>query len=283
MRKNEFYIGYLPKAPGTLARWLRGIIAVLLALLSLVAVFVAGNQQPFAETYFEYGKSTQLKGVVSLTPVPRLIVKTGVDLKGQAVTKSILLVNFGKSGAAEIFYNVEKTSGRPLTALEFTLQGSLIYGEGKVVFELTDRHASVLDYVPLNQPYSPVKMNDLGEQSIYGEIIDPKCYFGVMKPGFGKVHRSCAIRCISGGISPVMVTKNENGYKQFILLTADNSATSSHKISKLAGKPLTINGQLTQMDDWLVLHYNEQELAKIQHQKFVAGPLLPHQGITICN
>lgn len=41
------------------------------------------------------------------------------------------------------------------------------------------------------------------------EIIDPKCYFGVI-PGKGKIHRSCAIRCISDGIPPVLATTDKN-------------------------------------------------------------------------
>jgi len=30
----------------------------------------------------------------------------------------------------------------------------------------------------------------ISKMTLQGEIIDPKCYFGVMKPGKGKIHRS---------------------------------------------------------------------------------------------
>jgi len=39
-----------------------------------------------------------------------------------------------------------------------------------------------------------------GEFDLVGEIVDSKCYFGNMNPGNGKVHRDCAVRCMSGGI-----------------------------------------------------------------------------------
>ena len=283
MMKNDFYVGYFPKAPKPLARWLRRVIATLILVFALLAIFVAGNQGRFARTNFEYGQPTELKGVVSLSPVPRLIIETGRNRQGIAMTKSILLVNFGKSGVMEIFRQVEKESGRPLADLEFTLSGSLIYGEGKVVFELTGQRASILAYTPLAKPYAPAMVSDLGTQSIDGEIIDPKCYFGVMKPGFGKVHRSCAIRCIAGGISPVMATKDDEGHKQFILLAGKNNTSNNDLISRLAGKPLTISGQLALVDDWLVLNYDEQALAQIQNQALLAGPILLDQGITLCN
>ena len=263
--KNEFYIGYIPKAPKTLAKWLRKIMIALLVLFALVSVFVASSQDRFAQTNFEYGQYTQLKGIVSLKPVPRLIV------------------NFGKSGVIPLFQNIEKTTGKPITDLEFTLNGTLIYGEGKVVFELTDQQASILDYTPLNQSYYQPRTKELGEQSVYGEIIDPKCYFGVMKPGFGKVHRSCAIRCIAGGITPVMLTTNKNGDNQFILLTPNNNLKDVHHFPNLAGKKLTIRGHLSQLDDWLILTPQELKSTHIHHQNPLTSYPPPDTEITTCN
>ena len=45
---------------------------------------------------------------------------------------------------------------------------------------------------------------------VKGEIVDPKCFFGVMKPGEGKPHKDCAIRCILGGIPPVLKVTDES-------------------------------------------------------------------------
>ncbi|MDN5215281.1 hypothetical protein QQ020_24595 [Fulvivirgaceae bacterium BMA12] len=297
MKENDFYVGYLPKAPRSMSKWLKAVIAGLLLLPGFVALMVAGNQHRFAATNFEYGQLTELTGVVSLEPVPRLIVEAGRDQRGGVITKSVLLVNFGKSGVETIFRNLEKELGRPLTNFEFNLRGTLIYGEGKTVFELTDQEASVLGHKILDKAYVPVKTVALGEQSFEGEIIDPKCYFGVMKPGFGKVHRSCAIRCIAGGISPVMATKNENGEKQFILLLADKGKTKWPLISRLAGKPITIKGELKQVDDWLVLHYDDQLLYEAasfpiipnesdklaREPKLLAGPNALDANIVLCN
>ena len=69
------------------------------------------------------------------------------------------------------------------------------------------------------------KVKDLGITKIKGEIIDPKCYFGVMKPGEGKPHRDCAIRCILGGISPMLAVKNEKGEANYYLLASSDGGS----------------------------------------------------------
>ena len=61
---------------------------------------------------------------------------------------------------------------------------------------------------------------DLGEHTLRGEIVDIKCYLGVMKPAHGKPHRSCAARCISGGIPPVLMVKDRDGDTNYLLLVS---------------------------------------------------------------
>ena len=61
-------------------------------------------------------------------------------------------------------------------------------------------------------------VKELGTFQLNGEVLDPKCYFGVMKPGHGKPHRDCAIRCIAGGIIPVFWVRNEKGEADYYLI-----------------------------------------------------------------
>ena len=60
----------------------------------------------------------------------------------------------------------------------------------------------------------------LGERTLVGEIVDSKCYLGVMNPGSLTPHRACAIRCISGGIPPVLLVHQTNGTALYFLLTS---------------------------------------------------------------
>lgn len=51
----------------------------------------------------------------------------------------------------------------------------------------------------------------LGEFTLQGEIVDSKCYLGVMRPGNTKTHRACAVRCIAGGVPPVLLVRDAQG------------------------------------------------------------------------
>ncbi len=62
---------------------------------------------------------------------------------------------------------------------------------------------------------------DLGAVTLTGEIVDTKCHLGVMNPGEGKVHRDCAVRCISGGAPPVSGADQEGDTRLLLLTGAD--------------------------------------------------------------
>ena len=68
----------------------------------------------------------------------------------------------------------------------------------------------------------------LGGATLAGEIIDPKCYFGAMKPGEGKIHKACATLCLRGGIPPMFMTTDEQGRHVYYLLTKPDGRGSNH-------------------------------------------------------
>ena len=96
--------------------------------------------------------------------------------------------------------------------------------------------------------------------TLQGEIIDPKCYFGVMKPGKGKIHRSCAVRCVSGGIPPVLATTDHNNISQYYLLTSLNGAPINESVLPFIGKPSEITGIVEKMEDWYLLKINPDDI-----------------------
>jgi hypothetical protein len=90
---------------------------------------------------------------------------------------------------------------------------------------------------------------DLGEVQLTGEIVDSKCYFGVMNPGAGKVHRDCAVRCISGGIPPAFLVRDGSGKTVTILLANWKRALLEH-----IAEPVTIRGRLSRAAGRLTLY-----------------------------
>src|SRR5262249_34230834 len=89
---------------------------------------------------------------------------------------------------------------------------------------------------------------DLGEAQLTGEIVDSKCYFGVMNPGNGKVHRDCAVRCISGGIPPAFLVRDANGQTATLLLVNWKPDVLNH-----IAEPITIRGRLSRSSGRLTL------------------------------
>ena len=104
---------------------------------------------------------------------------------------------------------------------------------------------------------APPAQVPLGRQRLRGEIVDSKCYFGVMKPGQGKAHRDCAVRCISGGAPPAFVVRAagpEGGERTLILLLVGSDGSSiGSRILDLVAEPVEIEGEVSRLGDQLVL------------------------------
>jgi hypothetical protein len=70
---NEFYVGYLSKAPVGIARRIRASVVLLFILAAIAAVVFARVQRTFAPSVFEYGKVRTFEGTIDATPISILI------------------------------------------------------------------------------------------------------------------------------------------------------------------------------------------------------------------
>jgi len=243
---NDFYVGYLPKAPTALARFVRKVI-IALGLLALTAALVlVVGQMPFANSAFEYGKLRSFDGVVVTRPFRTLLVARPGDVGQQDKYSRYLLVAPGKHGADDL---VAGFGGQHVR-----LQGQLIYREGETMVEITPGSITVLDGTPVDQEPA----HDLGVVSLTGEIVDSKCYLGVMNPAQGKVHRDCAARCLSGGIPPIFVTTD--GRQEFLLVGVDGRALERDALREFIAEPISIRGDLLQLGDSRLLKIDARTL-----------------------
>lgn len=257
---NDFYVGYISKAPPAFAQTVKITVATLLLIIPLIAFVLAKNQQDFPSSQFEFGSMSQLEGIVSSKPVPNIKIINGKDIYGNTVYQSIPMVSFGKFGAESVVYKWEKELGKPLHELKLTIEGTLIYRDGKSFFELTNRTKSLLkisnDLAEFDSLALVPHIEEFGSVTLQGEIVDPKCYFGVMKPGEGKPHKACAIRCISGGVPPVFVVTNERGESNYYLIRGENGQMINQEVLDYIAEPVTLRGSLAKHDDWFVVYVN---------------------------
>ena len=227
---NDFYVGYLPKAPTALARFVRKIIIGLGLLAVTAALLLVVGQMQFANSVFEYGKLSSFEGIVVTRPIPTLLVtRPGQVGQGDKYSR-YLLVAPGKHGADDLVAGFDGKQVR--------LQGQLIYREGGTMVEITPGSMAVID----NAPAVQATTRDLGTVTVTGEIVDSKCYLGVMNPGQGKVHRDCAARCLSGGIPPIFVTTD--GHEQLLLVGLDGRALGRDVLREFIAEPIQIQGEL---------------------------------------
>ncbi|MEL7003229.1 MAG: hypothetical protein AAFN93_10915 [Bacteroidota bacterium] len=257
--EKEFYIGYMPNAPKSFSSRNKVVVIFILVLIPIVTFLLVSGQKGFPNSQFEFGNLVELEGVLFKEPIPILKVKTGEDAFGKDIYQSIMLINFLKYGADELLKGYEEKISNPLNQTKVKVKGTLIYYNGVTLLELTDQENALIDYGPIDGPALSQTNNVLGNAELSGEIVDPKCFFGVMKPGEGKPHKSCAIRCIAGGIPPVLMVKNDQGHANYIILKGANGEYINQQILPYVANPIKLSGNLMKVDDWLVMETSEDQ------------------------
>jgi hypothetical protein len=243
---NDFYVGYLPKASTALARFVRKVIVGLGLLGITTALVLVLGQMRFASSVFEYGKLRSFVGAVVTRPYPTLLVARPGEAGQHDRYSRYLLVAPGKHGADDLVAGFDGKQVR--------LQGELIYREGGTMVEITPGSIAVIDTAPAVQATT----RDLGTVTVAGEIVDSKCYLGVMNPGHGKVHRDCAARCLSGGIPPIFITTD--GHEQLLLVGLDGRAIGRDALREFIAEPIQIQGELLETGSAQLLRVDPRAL-----------------------
>jgi len=251
-RDDEFYIGYLPQAPrGIAARSRLGVVLIFAAVVT-VGLLLVHAQSRFAPAVFEFGIVTEHVGVVRERPYPVLDVSRPGHTEETSPVSSYYLTAFGKQGAVE---QVEGLDGKTVR-----LRGSLIYRDDKTMLEIQDGSVEIVDEA--NAARLPE--TDLGGRTLVGEIVDSKCFLGVMKPGNLKPHRACAARCISGGVPPVLLVRDPDGFATYYLLASADGEPVNDQVLHLLAEPVEITGRVSRRGDLLTLHADPASYRRLE-------------------
>jgi hypothetical protein len=212
---DAFFIGYLP-TPTQLARFLRAAVGALVLVAVGAAVVIAFGQRDPGDGTWELNDPHVIVGTVCASPVPVLLTR---GASGSVASK--LLVSEGKIGAGG---RVAGFDGKVVK-----LHGTDITRGGLSIFEIADAEDAIAatDAAPA---ISPPPLIEPAPTTPTGEIIDPKCHAGAMKPGDGKAHKACATLCILGGIPPMFL--DESG-KRYVLLDSQGSALTGGSLDAI--------------------------------------------------
>jgi hypothetical protein len=240
--KEEFYIGYAPRLPRRIARTVFHAVVGLYALAATVALALLFAQHQFARSTFEFLEYREFAGELELKPYPAFLV----GRPGGKEYSRYLLVAPGKHGAdAEVHAFAGKAAH---------LRGSLIYRDGHTMVELVPGSIQAVQ-----DARAAVSVATLGAVTLTGEIVDSKCYLGVMNPGRTKVHRDCAARCITGGIPPAFVTADG-----FYVLVGGDGRPLQHEVLDWVGETIEVTGTVQRSGDTLILRAEPSSFRRIR-------------------
>jgi hypothetical protein len=226
---------------------MRQVVLALAIGAPLVAAALALGTGPFAPSSFEFGTERDFAGRIEARPYPVLVAHGSEDGVPFVELTRIALVAPGKHGADPL---VTAFDGRRVK-----LRGTRIHREGQTMVEVVPGSIVPDDPAGRNESLPPAsRITDLGETTVSGEIVDSKCFLGVMNPGNLEVHRACAIRCISGGIPPMLYARDASGREAHLLLVSAEGKPVNREVLDLVARPVRITGRLERRDDLFYLY-----------------------------
>jgi hypothetical protein len=249
--RDDFFIGWFP-TPLKYARFLRPIVIALLLAAGGTAAAVAFLQRDPGAGRWDADEVRIFDGIVYTRPYA--MIRIPGDKPGNP-PRTILLVEDGKFGALP---RVEGFVQGKAAGVAVRVTGTILHRNGRWMLELVEgekgmrrlRAEEEKKLPPLAWPAPEVLAEHV---TLKGEIIDPKCYLGAMKPGGGKTHKACAMLCISGGVPPMLVTRDASRNETFFLLVTEAGGGANERVLDFVGDPVEVSGRLERHGDLLIL------------------------------
>ncbi len=275
--KSQFFIGWA-KNSKNLFRVSRLSAIFALLFIAFISVILSSSQQKFSPIKIDYSNVKKIEGWLSNKPVPSLRILDAKDAYGNPVFKTILLVDAFKFGADAVVKKVLNGDSVKYVRLTGYLSSNIIGCSdsskdcveicSQCIIGTTNNPVMEIEngqysFETIQAPFaSRSNVISIGMQTLRGEIIDPKCYFGAMNPGQGKPHLSCAVRCISGGIMPVLKYV-ANSEKKYAVLVGLKGEKINNELLNFIGVPIQITGKLSTIGNWGVLYIDERNSVRI--------------------
>ena len=80
-----------------------------------------------------------------------------------------------------------------------------------------------------------------------------------MMPGELKPHKDCAIRCILGGIPPVLRVRDPEGRTNYYLMVGEEGEKINEAVKSFVAEPVRVNARVVKYNDWIVLYVKSKK------------------------
>ncbi len=248
---SDFFVGYLP-VPAGLATFLRRLAIGVPLGGALVAVTLAASQSPLGAGSYDWSGSERCSGVVASHPVPGLWTPAAAPTGPWGFQP---LVGEGKHGVDQ---EAGAAEGR-----EVELSGHAIERFDTRLLEVSG--TQLARGTSGARAASPAP-EAIGHFTLRGEIVDAKCYLGVMKPGAGKAHRDCAVRCISGGAPALLRVEDPDGRILLLFLAGADGRPLGPELLDRVAEPVEAEGEVVRLGDQLAMLLEPSEIRRISLQ-----------------
>lgn len=237
--RDDFFVIYRDADGGALRGWLRGLSAAILVFaLAMGAALVAFQRSVAPDARFEFGRVAEYEGVLVGDPVPLLVTRD----------RAYFLVN-------PLKYEFDTAVRAALHERNVRLRATLIERGEQAMLEVVEGSVEGLGSEP--SAGLPALGAARAGTRLVGEIVDSKCYLGVMNPGHLKPHRACAVNCLRGGIPPILLTRDAAGEsRQVVLVTADGVRLDEWILPWVA-EPVEVTGALRRLGPLELLEVQE--------------------------
>ena len=250
---DEFYIGWEAKAAPSIGNRVRKVVIALLLLALLAPLVLAVSQRMIGASVFEWGTHKTFSGILQAQPYPHLLVSRPGNADGLPRFSTYYLVAPWKFG-------LDQKAIAPFDGKSVTLKGTLIYRDNQTMIEVLPRSIQVTNIAVTALPHAI----PLGERTLIGEIVDSKCFLGVMNPGQLTPHRACAIRCISGGVPPVLLVRQKDGPAIYLLLVSSEGKPVNKHVLDMVAEPVEITGEVQRQGELLILRADPASYRRVK-------------------
>ena len=238
----EFFVGYRP-TPWGYSRFLHAtVVAAVFSIGALSALLSIAQRDPGPGRWDE--SEITVGGTLRLAPYPVLYTD-----------RPFLLVGQGKRGFGERMAGLEGRTVR--------VRGLLIERDDLRLLEVAEGPDAIT--IAGDGGAQPEGAANAAPVTLRGQLIDPKCFCGAMKPGDGKTHKACAALCLRGGIPPVLAARDSTASVRYYVL-ADAAGAGLvggdlARVARFAGDVVEITGVVQENSG---LHTLRADLASLR-------------------
>ena len=239
--EDDMFIGWRGP-PMVDRRFLLAALPLGLALGAGGAYSVASNLSDPGPGAWMTGDTHSVTGYLSNDPYPLIRVP---DANAPFGVRTYLVFAEQKCTSA---LTLDGVTARPITA-----SGVLIERRARRALEVPiflDKWLRDAD-LPTDAAVANPTPEPLGEAILSGQIMDSKCFFGVMRPARGRTHKACASLCIRGGVPPSFWVRASDGREAVLLMTDANGGPLNDAILPLVAEPVRAAGRLVRVGDLL--------------------------------